>query len=105
MIIPFRKQAADESGVEDIGGPEVTLARLRDFAARTAHRLGLPGAIRDMSIKDELSGQRLAVQVGAKFVKLSVDGRDYYFDRLTGRYAGTGAVVCRLFDRRSGAGG
>ena len=56
------------------------------------HRLGAPGAIRDFEINDELTGQQVSVAVGGTYVRLSVDGRDYYFDRLTGQFDGTGVA-------------
>lgn len=89
MILPFRKRQDSEAGI----GP---VARLRGLAGWMAQRLRLPGAVRSVAIKDELSGQRIVVDVGVQFVRLSVDGRDHYFHRLTGRYAGTGAVIRRL---------
>jgi hypothetical protein len=54
-------------------------------------RLRAPGAIRDAEIKDALTGQAVSVVVGVLYVRISVDGRDYYFDRVTGRFDGTGA--------------
>jgi hypothetical protein len=43
-----------------------------------------------METIDGVTGQKVAVSVGDLFVRLSIDGRDYYFDRLTGRFDGTG---------------
>jgi hypothetical protein len=65
--------------------------RLRQLAGQMLSRLGAPGAIANAEIKDALTGQELSVTVGTCYVRLSVDGRDYYFDRLTGRFDGTGA--------------
>ena len=48
------------------------------------------GSIRDVEIHDEATGRHLAVKNGDSFLKLSVDGRDYFFDRWTGEYTGTG---------------
>ena len=46
-----------------------------------------------MEVKDSLTGQEVAVSVEVLFVRLTVDGRDYYFDRLTGKYNGTGSAL------------
>jgi hypothetical protein len=52
--------------------------------------MGMPGAIRDFHMKDELSGQEIDIAVTLLFTRISINGRDYYFDRLTGRFGGTG---------------
>ena len=51
---------------------------------------GALGTIRDFETHDEVTGQHVAVKVGKKFSKLSIDGRDYFFDRETGEFTGTG---------------
>ena len=65
--------------------------RLRTMVGDLLNRAGAPGAIRAFELTDDVTRQRIAIQVGARFVRLSVDGRDYYFDRLTGRFDGTGS--------------
>jgi hypothetical protein len=65
--------------------------RIREYAGRVLCGLGAPGVIASTEIKDALTGQEISVAVGALYVRLSVDGRDYYFDRITGRFDGTGA--------------
>ena len=57
---------------------------------RLLNSLGVPGAVKDITINDELTGQVIEVRVGVLFVCLSVNGRDYYFHRLTGKFDGTG---------------
>ena len=42
------------------------------------------------SYDDIVTGGVIEVKVGSLFTRLSVNGRDYYFDRITGRFAGTG---------------
>lgn len=65
--------------------------RLRQAIGNYLNALAIPGAIRPIEIADAVTGQQVAVFVGSLFVRLSVNGRDYYFDRLTGRFAGTGS--------------
>lgn len=62
--------------------------------ARLLNALGVPGALRSAEIEDTATGQRLAITVGPLFTRVSVNGRDFYFDRITGRYDGTG-MGCR----------
>ena len=65
--------------------------RMREIAGRALGRLGVPGAIADAEIRDDLTGQQINIAVQAHYVRLTVNGRDYYFDRITGRFDGTGA--------------
>ena len=45
-----------------------------------------------VAINDPATGQQIAVTVGDLLVRLTVNGRDFYFDRLTGRFDGTGTA-------------
>lgn len=49
--------------------------------------------MRDCELKDDLTGQHISVTVGGAYVRLSVNGRDYYFDRLNGQFDGTGTAA------------
>ena len=60
------------------------------LALGKALRCVAPGAIRNLDHHDELTGQHLEVRVGSLFTCVSVDGRDYYFRRYSGRFDGTG---------------
>ena len=64
---------------------------LRLQLGRAMLRGGCPGLIRSIEIRDSVTGQVLAVQVGALFTRLTVDGRDYWFSRFTGKLDGTGS--------------
>jgi len=70
---------------------DILKGRIRKTAGRLMNLLGLPGAINTVQIDDEVSGQTINVQVGDLFVRLTVNGRDYYFNRFTGRLDGTGS--------------
>jgi hypothetical protein len=54
-------------------------------------RLRAPGLVRDCEIADEYSGHHLLIQSGPMFTRLTINGRDFYFDRFTGKYSGTGS--------------
>ena len=66
-------------------------SRIREWLGRRLNALGVPGAIQAFDIQDAVTGQQIAVQIGTLYVRLSVNGRDYYFNRLTGRFDGTGS--------------
>jgi hypothetical protein len=65
--------------------------RLHDWLCHKQFRAHLLGAIQDIELDDGLTGQRLSVWVGEYFVRVCVDGQDYYFDRITGHFDGIGA--------------
>ena len=65
-------------------------ARCRFAAARLMHRSGLPGTIRPVVIMDALTGQQMTITVDPLFTRISVNGRDYFFNRISGRFDGTG---------------
>ncbi len=72
--------------------------RLRDWARESGYRLlnavGVPGVIRDTTYRDELTGHTVTVRIGLYYTLVTVDGRDFYFHRLTGKLDGTGHAVC-----------
>lgn len=70
---------------------DILKSRLRQFAGRTLGRLRMPGLIASTTINDPLSGQRLEIRVGTICTRISVNGRDYYFSRLSGKFDGTGS--------------
>lgn len=70
---------------------DIWKGRAKIWICRVLNRLGIPGAIQDADIDDPLTGNHIKVRVGVLFTKVSVNGRDYYFRRLSGRFDGTGA--------------
>jgi hypothetical protein len=89
-VLPFRPR-------QPMTSPATPWLRLRSAAYEYAHhllnRLGVPGAIRTMRHHDPLTGHAFAVHVGLYYTTVTVDGRDYYFDRLTGAFDGTGSSI------------
>jgi hypothetical protein len=70
---------------------DIAKARLREWVGRLANWLRIPGAIQPTEIHDKATGQNITVAVGALFVRLTVNQRDFYFDRVSGRFDGTGS--------------
>lgn len=52
----------------------------------------LPGFIRPHRIEDRVTGDTVVIRVSRRFTTVSVNGRDYYFRRLTGEYDGAGSA-------------
>lgn len=69
---------------------EILMGRIRRFIGLVMKNLRIPGAIGDTHITDSVTHQTIKVSVGTLFTRISVDGRDYYFDRITGKFDGTG---------------
>jgi len=73
---------------------EILYGRVREGLGRILNFLRVPGRIKNLAVKDELTGQEIEVHVGVLFTRLTVNGRDYFFNRLTGKFDGTG-IGCR----------
>ena len=90
-IVPLRRP-----GISARSGAtawQIASGRLREWLGRLADRMGLPGFVRRTVIKDELTGQTIVIEPGRLFTRINVDGRDYYFRRLSGRFDGVGTSV------------
>jgi hypothetical protein len=90
-VVRFPAERIVRSGRGGATRLDIWFGRIRQWVGSILNSLGVPGAIRAMEFRDKLTGQSLAVSVGELFVCISVNGRDYYFDRITGSFDGTGA--------------
>ena len=66
-------------------------ARAKVALGRALARLGVPGAVAAVEIRDSASGNSVTINVGPLFTRVQVNGRDFYFDRFTGKLDGTGS--------------
>ena len=64
--------------------------RIPRWVRRWLFRANVPGAIRDIELHESLTGRFFSVFVGEYYVCVRVDGDNYYFDRITGRFDGLG---------------
>ena len=75
-----------------LGVKEVRFQRLRRLITLVlgwvTRCLGLPGFVGPIVIHG--ASQKFSVLVCKRFTVITVDGTDYYFERLTGRFAGSG---------------
>ena len=67
-----------------------TKGRMRVGLGLALRRLGVAGMVGPVEVNDTATGQTIVVTIGTLYTRLSVNGRDYYFDRFTGRFDGTG---------------
>ena len=91
-IVRFPTERVPRTAVGGATHFQIWRGRFRDWIGRVLNRAGAPGAIRDMELSDALTKQQIAVSVGSTYVRLTVNERDYYFDRLTGRLTGSGGA-------------
>jgi hypothetical protein len=91
-VIKFPIERIPRAAAEGASRWLIWKERLRELTGRALSRLGLPGAIAEVKINDSLTGQQISVDVGPLYVRLTVNQRDYYFNRVTGRFDGTGSA-------------
>jgi hypothetical protein len=91
-VVNFPSQRASRPVREGATLLDIARSRVRAGVGRLLNQLRVPAAIQPMEITDEITKQHVAVAVDDLFVRVSVDSRDYYFDRLTGRFDGTGSA-------------
>jgi hypothetical protein len=101
-IVRFPAERTARPAGGGASGWQIWKGRMRERVGRLLSSVGVPGAVKDATIKDAVTGQEISVVVGALYVRLSVDGRDYYFDRVTGRFDGAGACVSQPCGSRWG---
>jgi len=89
MLVPFPSQP--NCSVENASRLDILKSRLRQLAGKILGRARLPGLIAPTTINDPYSGQRIEVKVGIMCTRISVNGRDYYFSRFSGKFDGTGS--------------
>lgn len=91
-VVRFPGERVERAARVDASKLEILVGRFRQWVGRVLNRAHAPGAIRTMDYEDKLAGQHIAVSVGELYTCVSVNGRDYYFDRLTGKFDGTGSA-------------
>jgi len=64
---------------------------VRNLFSEGIRFLGLPPFIRDFHYHDLLTDQVIRIETGKLFTIVTVNGRDYWFDRF-GRFGGTGGA-------------
>jgi hypothetical protein len=90
-VLKFPTRSAAKVASTGAGAYAVWKGRAKGWFCRLLNRLGVPGAVQETAIEDGLTGQSIHVHVGVLFTRISVNGRDFYFHRLSGRLDGTGS--------------
>lgn len=90
MIISFPQRETLYPSSSNASVTDTIFSRIAEWFGRLFLKSKIPSAIADCSIKDELTGQWIDIRNGTLSTRISINGRDYYFDRFTGKYTGTG---------------
>ena len=89
-VIKFPGEPVGHSAMMTATRWEILQHRLVELLCLALQRLGVPGAIQNVEIDDPVTGQKLEIRVNRLSTRISIDGRDYYFERLSGRFSGAG---------------
>jgi hypothetical protein len=65
--------------------------RAEALLGRLLSKLGFPGMVKPLEYEDSYTGNHLKITTSALFTIISINGRDYWFHRLSGRFDGTGS--------------
>lgn len=96
VLYPKGRQASRARGRWCLG------SRLANLAGRLVEWLRLPGFLRPLSLHDPATGLHLTVRTSERYTVVSVDGRDYYFNRASGSLDGTGSGALCACDVQAG---
>jgi hypothetical protein len=89
-IIPFPKAGQARPSMRGAASrDDAWVGRIDHTLGTLMNRLGVPGAVRDIHLKDALTGYEIEVETGILYTRISLNGRDFYFHRLSGRFGGT----------------
>ena len=73
---------------------EIYIERFKQLLGKILNYFQIPGFVRPTKIYDNLTKARLEVKLSGFFTIISVDGKDYYFRRLSGKFDGSGMNYC-----------
>lgn len=89
-VVTFPAHRVRRAAAGNATTSEIIASRARLWVGRLMNACRVPGAIRPTQFHDEVTDRDVSISIDDGFVRLSVDGRDYFFDRITGRFDGTG---------------
>ena len=94
QILPFPKRILGRRTVASATWWHIIGGRFRIKLGWFLNVIGVPGPIKATRISDPVTGQELTVAISSMFVRLNINGRDYYFSRISGKFSGTGTGCC-----------
>lgn len=67
--------------------------RFRALVGRILQKMHIPGFVSDTTCNDLVTGDQIRIINSPLAVCISINNRDYYFDRFTGKFNGTGYSI------------
>lgn len=71
---------------------EIYIERFKQLLGKILNYFHIPGFVKPTKIYDDLTETHLEVNLSGFFTRITVNGRDYYFHRLSGKFDGTGII-------------
>jgi hypothetical protein len=94
---PQKGKSSNELKLMNSGRIRAKISRLKYYLIECFHsfvnNIGFPCIIGEADIYDDLTQQDIKIKPGIFFTVLTINGRDYYFRRLTGKFDGTGSSL------------
>ena len=90
-VVQFHPSRVSSEGPSETGGVGPSRwYRARRVLGTVLNRLRCPGFVRPLEIDDPVTRDTFTVRCSPVYTIITLNGRDYYFDRLTGKFDGTG---------------
>jgi len=67
------------------------ISRLKLKFVKLLNALRTPAIIQEFEYSDKLTNQKISIKNQSLHTVITIDGRDYYFNRLNGKFDGTGS--------------
>lgn len=87
------------NGLSPKSSPYTLRRRIRDIISQSSNQIltffNAPGFVTPIDYADRVTGDYISIRINKYFTVISVNNRDYYFRRFTGKFDGTGYVVRR----------
>jgi hypothetical protein len=82
-IFPLNRSAAHPTIMSPATTKRKFLDALKMKTGRLLNVCGVPGLVQGIIINDELTGRTISVTPHPLYTIINIDGRDYYFHRIT----------------------
>ncbi len=93
-IVPFPDHRPTHAPTTDATRRDRAGLLIQERLGALLNRWDVPGTVKPMIFDDPVTGDRIEIKVTPLRTVLSVNGREYTFDRLSGQFSGTG-MGCR----------
>lgn len=68
--------------------------KLKLAGSSLLNKIGYPLIVSNIEVQDEIVGLKIKIEASKHWTKISIDNRDFYFSRITGKFSGTGCSTC-----------